>query len=368
MTSRRFAFVVPPPFPLRWSPPAGEDFLMEPARLLAEEGHQVEVLTTRSVDESVAERMSAISVRRFATRGGLIRHIAGTRYDVVHAHGDYLPSLLTGLIARGARTMLTRHSYVLPTSVLKRKLIVKLMNRFERVNTVSPYETQVYESAGVTPSRLVTLSYAINVSFFSEGGDATRFRSIFHVANTSPVILFVANLRPVKNPLTIFRALSLVKQSESEVKLVVVGKDLMANDPASSARALAKQCGVIGSVLFVDWLTAESLRDALAAADVVVNSSLNEGLALAISEAAAARKPICLPAIGSFQSVYGKGALYHEPRDHETLAKNILNYMRDKTLRDAHVAANWNVVQQFEMTLVRRKILELYHQLLAEDA
>lgn len=314
MRPRRLA-VVTRQFPLPLPTPPGEDYFAEPARLMAGAGWEVEMLSGQRAWRALLSR----------------------RYDVVHGHSHFPPALLAGLIARGARTVFTSHSYELPRAAWKRRVCVALMNRFDRVIALTPFERDVYRAAGVDASKIVVLPLPINVSFFRTTAAPAE----------PPVILFVANLRPVKNPEVIVRAFRRVQAELPAARLVIAGANLMG-----------------APIETVGWLGPEQLREAFARASVVVNSSSHESFGLSIFEAMAAGRPVCLPDLGSLRSRIGDNALYHAPTDDAALAANILRYLREPSLRRAHVEANRQLVAAFDTPRVLEQYRALYESVL----
>lgn len=344
MSPRRFA-IVARRFPLQPPTPPGEDYFAELARMMAEAGWQVEILTTSRGDTT-----DNFCVRRFASAAAMIRHLAFARYDLVHAHSHFPPALSAGVLAQHA--VFTSHSYDLPRAAWKRRLLVALMNQFDRVVALTPFERDVYRAADVSESKIVVLPLPVNVPYFA-GGNGARFRTRWNIPGDAPLILFVANLRSVKNPDVVARAFHSVRQEAGNARLVVIGQDTM-------AASFLKDDGVV----FTDWQPAEVLRDALAAGKIVVNSSAHESFSLSTFEALAASRPVCLPDLGSFRSRIGSNALYHAPTDDAGLAGNILRYLREPELRRAHVTANRALVENFDAPKVLAQYRSLYQSLL----
>ena len=214
MRSRRFALVVAQ-FPLPLPTPPGEDYFAEPARMMAEAGFEVEILTVRRAEQPDLETVDGFRVRRFGSQPKLVRTVASGGFGLLHAHSHFRPALLTGLLARRAATVLTSHSYALPASWWKRRVLITLMNRFDRIIALTPFERDVYLASGVTASRVAVLPLPVNVNYFASGGDATGFRKRWGIPVDAPIILFAANLRPVKNADVVLRAFQRVRQLDS---------------------------------------------------------------------------------------------------------------------------------------------------------
>lgn len=363
MNARRYALVVPH-FPLPLPTPPGEDYLAEPARAMRDASFEVEILTLRGSDQALRDELDSIAIRRFHSAAALLRHVRGGRFDLIHAHSDFRPSILAGVFGGAPKTILTRHSYVLPKVALKKRLLACLMNQFDRVVALTSYERDVYIGAGVLPSKIVVVPHPVNVAFFAGGGDPHRFRARWKLDAKSPAILFVANLRRVKNIETVFRATARLLETEPSARLIVVGRDLLPTDGEPDAREQARRIGLEANVVFTDWLDAESLRDAFCAASVFVNSSFDESFLLAAHEAAAASVPLCLPRIGSLKCLFGANALYHEPTDDTSLAANILRYLREPVLRASHTEINRNKMVQANSESMINRLTDVYFSLL----
>lgn len=365
MRSRRFALVVAQ-FPLPLPTPPGEDYFAEPARMMAKAGFEVEILTVRHATQLEMETVNGLRVRRFASQPQLIRTIASGDFDLLHAHSHFRPALLTGLLARRAATVFTSHSAELPSVAWKREALVALMNRFGRIIALTPHEKEMYVSAGIAASKIAIIGDTINVEFFSQPGESLDFRQRWNIAVATSIILFVANLRRFKNAEVVLRAFRRVREQLPDSVLVVVGKDLLAQQGQRPFRELAQREGIKEGLAMTGWLPAEELRDAYAAANVVVNSSGTEQESFSIStwEAISARRPVCLPRLGTFVSTIGNSVLYHEPFDDATLASNILRYLREPDLVQAHVSVNRTLADQYSVSVGLSKLQTLYTSLL----
>ena len=365
MSQRCFAIVVRR-FPLELPMPAGEDYFAEPAHMMAEAGFKVEVLTLRHDQQAGEEEINAIRVRRFCSELALLAAIAKNSYDIIHSHSHFRPALLTGLVSLRARTVFMSHSGELPGTAWKRRALVALMNRFDRIIALTPAEQQVYEVAGVASSKIVVIGHQIDLDFFSQPGDPDKFRQCWNISADAPVILFVANLRRFKNPEVVLRAFGRVRQQLSRAVLVVVGKDMLSQQGHASFAELAQHEGVKENVVMTDWLPAEELRNAIAAAAVSINSSATNEESFSIStwETIAGGRPVCLPRLGTFLSTIGDNVLYHEPFDDVKLAVNILRYLREPELVQAHVAANRAIANKYAMPAGLAKLRALYTSLL----
>jgi glycosyltransferase involved in cell wall biosynthesis len=104
---------------------------------------------------------------------------------------------------------------------------------------------------------------------------------------------------------------------------------------AAEAAALARKWGLEERVRFRGWLSGESLRDALAAADIFVLPSWEEGLPNAMIEAFAAKIAVVVTEVGGIPDVAhdGVNALVVPPRNVGELRRALTRLMENDALR-----------------------------------
>jgi glycosyltransferase involved in cell wall biosynthesis len=145
-----------------------------------------------------------------------------------------------------------------------------------------------------------------------------------------PYILFVGNVKPHKNLVTLIRAFETVARSVPH-DLVVVGRQsgLLTGDPAAlrAAEALGQR------VRFTGEVSDESLEQFFLNADAFVFPSLYEGFGLPPLEAMACGCPTVVAQAGSLPEVCGNAALYFNPCDSSELAAAILRLLTSEALR-----------------------------------
>ena len=157
----------------------------------------------------------------------------------------------------------------------------------------------------------------------------------------APVALFVGRLTKVKRLDRLIAAMTLVLERESGAVLLIAGEGELFDAVRSSTAELGDSVRLLG------WR--DDLASLYAAADVAVISSDNEGMPVALMEAAAAGLPAVTTDVGSTGEVveHGETGCVVDPTV-AALADGLLSLLSDRHLRD-RMGAN-----------ARRRALELF--------
>jgi glycosyltransferase involved in cell wall biosynthesis len=150
------------------------------------------------------------------------------------------------------------------------------------------------------------------------------------VAADTYLILQIARLDPVQNHAVSLRALEQVVRSVPRARLVLVGE----GPEQGMVRELARRHGLEGHVLFLGLRT--DYARLMAAADVVLLTSLSEDLPLSLVYALAAGRPVVALRAGSVAEVVEdrRSGLLACPNDDYALTENLLLLGRKPELRE----------------------------------
>jgi Glycosyltransferase len=199
---------------------------------------------------------------------------------------------------------------------------------------------------GVSPSRLVYSPSRVDTGVFSPTQQA-KWRPIvrtkLHIEQ-SKIVLYAGTFSRTKGVEHLVRALPQIVRRHPDVKLVLVGSGPL--EPR--LRGLAERLGVTDSVVFVGRRSHDQMPRLLAAADVFVLPSLNEGLPRVILEAMATGLPVVATSVGGVPElvVDGGTGLLVEPGDEEALADAVCRVLADPELAMAWGRAGREVAQR----------------------
>ena len=177
-----------------------------------------------------------------------------------------------------------------------------------------------------------------------------------------PLIVGVlTRLIPLKNVEAAIKAAACLAEHEIEVQVEIAG-----TGPSESAlRELARSLKVDQSVRFLGWQT--DIQGLLKRWDVLVVSSLEEGLPVSALEAMAAARPVVASRIGGLGElvVDGVTGVLLAPDDTDALVACLANLARDRQKLIFMGLEGWKRAHEhFSAELMARRATELYDRLL----
>jgi glycosyltransferase involved in cell wall biosynthesis len=175
-----------------------------------------------------------------------------------------------------------------------------------------------------------------------------------------PRVVMVGRLQAPKDPITLVRALAMVRDTDYEAFLVGDGPDRPVVEEEIRRLAIEPSVRVLGE--------RSDVRELLATADVFALSTHSEGLPLSILEAMAAGLPVVASNVGGVPElvVQGETGMLVPPDDPAALAETIERLLTDQPLaRRLGDAARVRVAEHFDLAAVQDAHLALYRRTLA---
>lgn len=178
-----------------------------------------------------------------------------------------------------------------------------------------------------TEDKLVTIHNPVEERIASKF--AQEVRAELGVAEDDILIVHVGRMIPERDQLTIVKAVYELRKAFSSVRLVMIGDGPRRADLEFSARTM----GLEGSVSFIG--NSNEIGDYLEAADIYVNSTLDEGFGIAVVEAMLSRVPVVLSDRGAHPEliVPGKSGLLYKGGNSHALASQLGLLVGDPDLR-----------------------------------
>jgi glycosyltransferase involved in cell wall biosynthesis len=305
----------------------------------------------------------------------LIRLIRKGRYDIVHTHTSK-----AGILGRAAAKLAgapcivhTPHGHIfygyfsaLITAVFVH--LERLASMFTNAQiTLTQAEKRDYLLHNIgTPDRIFPVYSGIDLDPFkhpahprgetrrSLGLDESKF-----VAGT------VARLVPVKNHDLIVSAALRMKNEFRDIRFVFVGDGELRGD----LEARVKENGMSDRFIFTGWRN--DISDLLAAFDIFIMCSKNEGMGRAFVEAQAAGVPVIGTRVGGVAEVLDEGRTGYlvDPDNAHELAEKIEILYRRKSHRNAlsDACRKW-VDPKFSAALMVDEIESVYRRARGESA
>ena len=322
-------------------------------------------------------RSKGLSVEVLRTSGKLnpglvwqvLRFAKQRRIRIISSTG-YKADLIGWLAARllGIRFITTIQGFVEKYPLRKR--FYDAMTRWiarhsDRVVTVAESLRRELLGQGMPGGKVVTVHNFVDTARFdpadTEGG--SRVRRELGIASDSPVIEILGRLNIEKGHTHFLRAAARVKQEFPSARYLIIGDSYLSL--RSELERLTAELGLQGEVIFTGYR--KDIPELLAAATVVVSSSLREGLPLVLIEAMAAGRPIVATAIDGTPELVddGRTGVLVAPQDVEALAEGISRLLRDTARAAAMGAAGRALVEsQFSAARMVSKMSEIYRSVI----
>jgi glycosyltransferase involved in cell wall biosynthesis len=284
--------------------------------------------------------------------------------EVLHAHG-YKADLYGYLAAKKSKATLvsTCHTWldndwrVYLYGVIDRFVL----RRFQMIVAVSDDVAKRLREARVPENKIRIINNGIDIDAFSNAEPALRKG----VPPTQRIVGLVGRLSPEKGIEYFLSAASKIKISHPQTTFVVVGEGPERNNLEATARKL----GIQDSVRFTGKL--DNMAEVYASLDVIVSSSLKEGLPLTILEALAAKLPVVATSVGAVPTVilHNQTGLLAPPRDADALASEIIRLLDNPELaRALGIEGHKLVREHFSAQSMAAEYLKLYTDATADSA
>jgi glycosyltransferase involved in cell wall biosynthesis len=252
------------------------------------------------------------------------------RYDIVHTHNSKAGVLgrLVGWMSRTPVLIHTAHtiSFVASDNRFVNQLYRTADQVCARVSdcliTVSTLNTQRYLNAGIGKAHQYRTVYSgVDTNRFLAASGRVACRADLGIHHDHVLITWIGRLNRQKDPLTFLRACALLAKRFPNTRFLMIGEDSIGESLEKEVKE-AIQTHQLGSVLRLLGYRTDVDR-ILAASDLVLHSSLYEGLGRSIVEAMLVGVPIVATAVDGVREAIlpgERGGLLVEPRDPQSLA------------------------------------------------
>ncbi len=306
--------------------------------------HALRPLAARPPDRGITHAVSG----GLATLPGLVAH---------HRHGT--PFLLTehGVYLRERYLGFRTEPYRWPVKALMLGLFRMLARESYRcaalVTPGNRYNRRWEEHGGTPPERIRTVYNGVDPAAFPPAGPEPH----------TPTLSWAGRVDPIKGLETLIRAFALVRAELPDARLRLFGGTPRGGEGYRTAcEALAAELGAADAVTFEGRV--EDIRDAYAAGNVVMLSSISEGFPFTLIEAMSCGRATVSTDVGGVREAVGDSGLVVPPRDPQSMARAALRLLRDAALRARMgEAARLRVIEQFTLRQTINAFRDIYHDL-----
>jgi glycosyltransferase involved in cell wall biosynthesis len=346
-------------------------------------GHSVSVVTT---DASLANDRSPLSVEADVTYCKttatvlrnplsieLYRAVRRSTADVYHLHSPWYLSTLESILALPEETpiVMTIHGFQPIRSLAARALDIAyepfaqyVFDSVDRTVVLGRSEKKrLLDEFDVSPADVSVIPNGIRPAEHDVSASAVeRVHDEYGIDPTTPTVLYVSRLVPLKNPRVLVNGISKgLPDIEMDVLLVGNGERSYVSDLRDRAD---------DRVRFLANLPFEDLQALYHAADVFVMPSRSEGLPTVVLEAMNAELPIVTTPVGALADVIDHrdhGWVLPSPPTARALARAIRFYVEHPAEREAVGERNRaHVRTAFDWEDIARDIESVYEEVLSD--
>lgn len=313
-------------------------------------------------------------VRDFQCYRRLKTMLADFRPDIVHTH-----SSKAGILGRKAARALglpcvhgihgaAFHFGQSPLLFQAYRQAERMADRWcQHFITVCDAMRDQYLQAGIgTPDKYTTVYSGMDVDRFLQPQEhPTAIRQRLGIRDGEIVVGKIARLFHLKGHEYLVEAAAAIVASHPQVRFLLVGDGIL----QSQLQVRIKELGLTDQFIFAGLVEPEKVPDYIHAMDVVVHTSVWEGLARVLPQALLCEKPIISYSIDGAPEVcrHEETGLLVEPRAIEQLAEAVGRLVADPTLRKQLGQKGRQLFEQpFRHQFMTERVREVYQNVLSQ--
>ncbi|ADT85068.1 glycosyltransferase family 4 protein [Thermococcus barophilus] len=279
-------------------------------------------------------------------------------HNLVHSHVPFgaffgifnrLPTLLTvhGMVWKERKHITNKYAKV-AYGYGNTFRIRKYADKVSKLIALSPYAKEEFISLGVDPDKIAIIENPISEEFFKVK------------KNEENIILYPANIIPLKNQLGFLRAVKLVENEVRDFKIIFAG-----SGDSNYIRILKDfvRRNEIRNVKFLGRVRYKQMLTLYSNASITVLLSFQETLPMVILEAMATGTPTLVSKIlpNRYIVTPNKTGVLADPNNPENIAEKLRILIDDKKLRQKlGKNAKKEAEKRWKSKVIARKLLDLY--------
>jgi len=363
-----------------------ETYVRNLAKQLVKLGHEVEVFCTSNPELPGSYVIEGIKVNRLNALAWVYAvpitprlplELAKAEADIIHANfpNPYNASIASlNSLLRDIPSILTWHNDLPPVTLIANVIVYihdnllapLYLRNFKRIISTSEPYAKSSKLLQKYRDRVAIIPNGVDTERFNPKRDGSQINSRYNLEE-SKVILFVGALtrwHRYKGLDVLIKAFHEIQDRIKDARLLIVGDgDLRPEYQAS--------CSTIESkVIFAGNVNDDELPNYYAASDLLVLPSIDrsEGFGLTLLEANATGKPVVASNVGGIPSVvtHGVNGLLVPPHDEKTLAKTIINLMKNEDRLLEMGLEGRRIAEAHDWKHIARKTEELYDEALED--
>ena len=287
--------------------------------------------------------------------------------DIYHFFNFIVPPRINGKIITTIHDM----TYILyPETMDKRNLkritddIDYSVNRSDKIITVSESSKRdIIRYLNVPEEKIEVVYNGVEYDRFAKSNNNQDKLKVMQKYNLPQnYILYMGTLEPRKNIESIVRAYSVLKKNYNhEIKLVIAGKKGWLFENIFN---LVENLKLQDDVIFTDYVDEIDKAAIYQMAKLFVFPSIYEGFGIPVLEAMASSVPVITSNVSSLPEVAGDAAILVEPKDVNSIAKNMHKILSNNDLRDKLICKGHIQAKKFTWEASAEKLYKIYKSMM----
>ncbi len=255
------------------------------------------------------------------------------RIDIVQTH--FRDGNIFGIIAAklaGIKTIISTRRNMGYWHNRKEIAVLRVLNQMVTgfLANSKAVKSYVHKIEKVPEGKIEVIYNGCESSNFHKKSDVhkKKYRQMFGIHSDSPVIVNVANLRPVKGLDVFLKAAKTVISHHSGARFLILGD----GPERETLYRLAENLGITNHVKFLG--SRSDVSDILSICDIGVLSSHSEGLSNSVIEYMAAGIPVVCTNVGGNSELveHNKNGFLVSPNSHDEIASTIIKLIDNLTI------------------------------------
>lgn len=292
----------------------------------------------------------------------IIKLIKTQDIDVLHIHDS--SALSAAIIAKIFVNKEVKLIYSRKrNNPIKNNFLKKLKYNNKYINkiiSVSKAVEKIFHDINLPAEKLLTIYDAIDVQSFENKSKTGFLLNELNLTSEKIIVGNISSLSKQKDLVTFINTAEIVCQKNNNVHFVILGK----GSEEKNLKQLVEEKGLTKKIHFLGFKS--NAETYLQEFDLLLMSSVTEGLPLTIYEAFASKIPIVATKAGGIPEVIidGENGFLTEIGDEKSLAQKCLLLIEDTYLANKFKERSFNVVKErFDLTNLEESYLNFYQKL-----
>lgn len=234
-------------------------------------------------------------------------------------------------------------------------------NSITRIICISEYVRQMVNSSLVKPDKTRMVYDGIDLNKFSGQPNNHFLRNRFHLNENHILIGNISAITAEKDYITFVDTAEILLTNDPDLRFFIIGEGVQKEFINEYIRGK----GIADKIFMTGFL--DTIQDILPELDLVLFTSINEGLGTSLLDAFACRIPVAATNAGGIPEIVqdhktGLAVGIKKPKEMALAVEEILN---NQKLKNELVENAFQMVQQFSTERMASEILKIYHEILA---